>query len=753
MRNRKKIESNHEPAQFLMNRRGQLTIFIIIGIVLLFSAALITFIRQSVVLYKPPVEVAETVATELQPIQKYVTECLEIVAKEGIRKAGMQGGYIDTSKFIVNDADPTSGEGISMSPGSSIKVPYWHYMRSPNSCEAGCEFSSKMPALYRTVARGNSFEEQIDKYVQEKLSSCLRGFTSFKSQGFAIEESQITARTTITKSDIFVQAEYPLKITKEGTVQTISKFNIKLPINLARYYDLAIEITKKEAASNFLGFLALNLIDMYSGADESRLPPVADVTFKRGESISWTKNDVKDKVEEILMSHASGLQVQGSRNFEGNYYQGENTLSQGIYSLFVVPSNNTFASNAEFSYLAWWPIYLSVTPNRGNIIAPDSRSGFSNFMSAFGLNSYKFAYDVSYPVLVTLTDPTAFDGEGFTFQFALESNMRNNAMMTVDAAALGTITSPFRTYACDPENYISDEITITVSDSITKAPLGDSQVYFSFGKESCFIGNTELVSIQEANALTGQAVLDTSREAILTSRMPVGIGSLVVFREGYMSKTTPFGVLVDEKQEKEIMLDRFVKINVSAKLMPFTTGSGKTAETSWNPTGVSVELPPTGQAIVTFSRVSETPDSEQYSAVAELTGTNRTKEIELVPGNYDIVSTVIDNQLTIIPEAEECYDDNWYDSWGLGDQKCEKIDATSFDKFPMGGLELNNFPVTAEKLNGAKELVLYLIAVPSGYTRDVNGITDLKHKDMEQSGKIAEYSLNYESLLTPEFRR
>ena len=136
-----------------------------------------------------------------------------------------------------------------------------------------------------------------------------------------------------------------------------------------------------------------------------------------------------------------------------------------------------------------------------------------------------------------------------------------------------------------------------------------------------------------------------------------------------------------------------------------------------------------------------------------MTGTNRTKEIELVPGNYDIVSTVIDNQLTIIPEAEECYDDNWYDSWGLGDQKCEKIDATSFDKFPMGGLELNNFPVTAEKLNGAKELIIYLIAVPSGYTRDGNGVTDLKHKDMEQSGKIAEYSLNYESLLTPEFRR
>ncbi len=740
----------------MMNKKAQLTIFIIIGIVLLFSAALVTFIRQSVVLYKPPVEVAETVATELQPIQKYVTECLSIVAKEGIRTAGMQGGYIDASKFIVNDADPTSGEGISMSPGSAIKVPYWHYMRSQNICEAACEFSSKIPALYRTIARGNSLEEQIDKYVQEKLSSCLRGFVSFKPQGFEFEESQIKATTTITKTDVFVQAEYPLKITKGGTVQTISKFSVKLPIILAKYYDLAVEITKKEAESNFLGFLALNLIDMYSGVDENRLPPVADVTFKRGESVSWTNDEVKAKVEEILMSHTSGLQVQGTSNFEGNYYQGENALSGGVYSLFVVPSDNTFASNAEFSYLAWWPVYLSITPGRGSIIAPDSRSGFSSFMSTFGLNSYKFAYDLSYPVLITLTDPSAFDGEGFTFQFALESNIRNNAMMKVDAAALGTITSPVQTYVCDPSNYNSDEITITVSDSITKAPLGDAQIYFSFGKESCFIGNTELVSLQEASAITGQAAADTSRKAILTSRMPVGIGSLAVFKEGYMSKTTPFGVLLDEKQDKEIALDRFVKINVSAKLAPFSKKvSGLNInDYAWTPTGTFDDLASTNQAVITFSRIPETKDSEQYAVAVEFLGTKeRTKEIELVPGDYNIVATLLDNQITIVPEAEECFDDDWYDQFGLGKQKCEKIDAITFDRFPMGGIEFNSFSISAENLNGAKELAMYLISVPSGYIRDANGVTNLKHKDLEEAGKFGDYSLSYESLITPEFRK
>ncbi|MEK6886507.1 MAG: hypothetical protein AABW88_01625, partial [Nanoarchaeota archaeon] len=721
----------------MKSKKAQLTIFIIIGIVLLFSAALITFIRQNVVLYKPPVEITETVATELQPIQRYVIECLEIVAKEGIRKAGVQGGIIDTSRITVNDLDPTSAEGISMSPGSSIKIPYWHYMKSPNSCDGNCEFASNMPALFRTSGKGNSLEEQLDKYIREKISSCTRGFSSFRKRGFTFEESQIKVTSTIAKTDVFVRAEYPLKITKDEIVQTISKFSVKIPINLAKYYELAAEVTKKEAETNFLGYFAINLIDIYSGVDKNRLPPLADTSFKRGGVISWPKNEVKNKVQELLMSNVVGMQITGTSNYEGNYYQGNDPLAKGMYSFYILPSDKTYRVNADFTYLAWWPIYLHVTPSRGELITPNSRGGFDSFISLFNINQYKFAYDVSYPVLISISDPTELDGDGFIFQFSLESNLRNNAMMTVDTVNMGSIASPRESFVCDPDNFNSGNITVIVSDSMTKDPIEDAQVFFSFGRESCYIGVTEVSSLRENNKITG--------DAVLKAKMPPGLGSLVVFKEGYMSKTIPFGAYLDEEQEISVELEKFVDLNVSVKLVPFVkriTGITLVEDNSmdqvdlensvinytWSPLGTTLPMTlPTHQAVISFSRISETADSEEYAAFADLSGSNGTAQITLPPGDYDIQATLLDNRKTIVPEGEECFDDSFWDQFGLGDQKCEIIDAVVFAKFPNGGVMLDSFSVTASKLNGAKEVVIYLILAPTGYTRDVTGVTNLVH--------------------------
>jgi len=325
-----------------MNKKAQLTIFIIIGIVLLFSAALIIYIKQSITEYKPPVEIAfEEVPTELQPLQRFVTICVESTAKEAIIKAGVQGGYVDASNIIVNDQDPTSAEGISFSPGSDVVVPYWHYMKSSNTCNEQCEFDSKQLPLFRRVGTGNSLEEQIDEYVEQKLSGCIRDFFTFRQQGFEIEQSTIKAFTTIARTDVFVQLDYPLTVIREGRVEKMSKFTARIPVNLGKFYDLAIELTEKEAKTSYLGFMAFNLIDVYSGIDKNKLPPLADSTFKRGGFVSWLHRDVKSNIEELLMIHTPALQAIGTSNFQGNYYDGDDQLAQGLYSLFILPLNKT----------------------------------------------------------------------------------------------------------------------------------------------------------------------------------------------------------------------------------------------------------------------------------------------------------------------------------------------------------------------------------------------------------------------------
>jgi len=741
----------------IKGKKAQLTIFIIIGIVLLFSAATILYIKQSITQYKPPIESIEQVSAELQPIQNYVTECLDMIAKEAIRKAGTQGGYLDVSNILFNDADPTSGEGISMSPGSEIKIPYWYYMKSANNCEEKCVFASKQPSLYRKTGFGNSIEEQIDKYIEQKLSSCTREFTSFEAQGFDVQESSIKAITTITKTNVFVQLNYPLTIIREGVSEKISKFTVRIPINLGKFYDLAAELTQKEISTSFLGFMAINLIDVYSGTDENKLPPLVDYVFGKPSKEMWLHRDVKSKLEELLMIYTSALQATGTDNFKGNYYEGTDQFAEGLYSLFILPLNNTHQSNAEFTYLSWWPTYLKVTPSEGELIKPDSAANFDSIISSFGINVFKFSYDVSYPVLITLSDSESMDGEGFVFQFALESNIRNNRQIQSDTSLISYSGRPAQTLVCDIDNYNSNNVTVEVIDSLTKKPVEGAAVYFSFGNEACFIGETKLSDFDLSNnKITGAAINDINKKAILKSKMPVGIGALVISKDGYITKTVLFATSLTEKKKILIELDRFIDIDVSLARIPVfkkcNINAAKNCNWQLSPPAIS-GIEPTQSAIISLIRIPENNAQEQFIATTEFSGIgNRTKKIRLVPGNYQVLGSLFDNQKVIIPEDEVCYPDDWYDSWGLGKKKCEIIPLIEFNMFPKGGIMINSFKIDAQSLGNNKELVVNLISTPDGYLRNVGGITNLEHKDLEQSGNIERYSRDYFEIIKPIFK-
>lgn len=721
-----------------MNRKGQLTIFIIIGIVLLFSTALIIYIKQSVVEYKPPVEVAvEQVPTELRPLQTFITECAKSTVLEAVKKAGTQGGYIDTSKISVNDNDPTSGQGISLSPGSDVKIPYWYYMQSPNDCSQDCALATEQPSLYRSAGIGNSLEEQFDKYVEQRISICLSNFEQFKQQGLEIEAGKMKAFTTIAKTDVFVQLDFPITVKLQNRVETMSKFTARIPVNLGKFYDLAAELTKKEISSGFLSSMALNLIESYSSIDKNKLPPLADSVFDRSSPVVWMKKDVKNKLEELLMIYTPAMQAMGTLNFKGNLYKGNSPLAEGLYNLFILPMNKTYNANVEFSYLSWWPIYLKVTPSEGEMIKPESASGFSLLPALFGITQYKFAYDVSFPVLIQLSDSEALNGEGFIFQFAIESNLRNNDVIQSNATIISYSSRSKQTMVCDDKNFNSEEVTIDVSDSMTKAALEDAIVYLSFGKESCLVGTTTLVN----------------GKGIIKSKMPVGVGSLIISKEDYLSKTVPFSASLTEKKEVSAELDRFVELNISVARLPVVANTVGGA-VFWLPQQQTLpDLEATQKAVITLSRIPENNAQEEHVAVVEINGNDtQSKMARIVPGNYKIIGNLFDYQTTIIPESEECYPDDWYDNFGLGKKKCITIDEISFDVFPKGGVSIDSFVIEPETLKNSKELVITLVTAPDGYTRTEDGITNLKARDLDKMGLIEQYSRDYYELIEPVFK-
>ena len=243
-------------------KKGQITLFIILGIVLLFSTAIILFIRSQAKEEMPMVpEVTESLPTEIQPVKDFIESCVEITAKDAIEMIGVHGGYIGvTPEYIQYTAktfdldlvgmDPTSHEALAVSP--EWHIPYWNYMRSVNTCTANCQFDSKRPPLLKTQG-SDSVEVQIDRYIEANIDGCLEGLSDFEEEGFKIEKiGNISVRTIITDASTIVFVEYPFKVSTENVESKVSQYMAALDVNLKKMYNLASEISNLAVKNKFL---------------------------------------------------------------------------------------------------------------------------------------------------------------------------------------------------------------------------------------------------------------------------------------------------------------------------------------------------------------------------------------------------------------------------------------------------------------------------------------------------------------------
>ena len=72
----------------MFKKRGQITIFIIIGIILLLSFALFFYIRSLRVERVPVAPAIEEIPAALNPLKLFIDDCVESIALEGLIKLG-----------------------------------------------------------------------------------------------------------------------------------------------------------------------------------------------------------------------------------------------------------------------------------------------------------------------------------------------------------------------------------------------------------------------------------------------------------------------------------------------------------------------------------------------------------------------------------------------------------------------------------------------------------------------------------------
>ncbi|MEM4254011.1 MAG: hypothetical protein QXR48_01335 [Candidatus Woesearchaeota archaeon] len=721
-----------------MTKKGQLTIFIIIGLVLLVAVGVFIYLTQQKAVR--PLEAAEIkvaeVAVEVQPLQEFITQCLYVTARQGLEMIGERGGYIDPQQKH-NPFDSTEGSAVQFAPGSKLKVPYWWHMSSKNNCRSECEFKSERPSL-------EEIENQMNNYIKKQLPNCIGDFEKFKEQAFTITPAgEIKPTTQITKRNVVVRLEYPLEATKATERFELKEFATELPVNFYEIYSLATNITNLEAEHTFLERATRNLIDIFGRADSNALPPVSEMEFGFGTGTIWTKFDVKEKVMQMLTSYIPMLKVTYTKNYK--YLMAPAGKDKKMYEIlynrgFTVPVLEPHKDlSVKFSYLPWWNPYFDLNCN-GQLCQPEGFSSTLGFL--FGVRRYNFAYGISYPVLVEITNPEAFKGEGYSLRFFLEANMRNNEPLATMGPPLAVAEIAERSsLLCDPLQKTSGEITINIRNS-AGMPVDNAEILYRCGQETCHIG--------------------TSSDGKLIARLPRCIGGLISANHpDYPPASKPLDIIDASNNTIDLVLQKGYPVNfIVKKWMLMKTGNvsgtaGWELETTnlWN-------QGPRENTIIMLERKQEEFE-EPMTILGEVCGAPASKapvpcgrppsdisrNITLYAGDYHVTiqSFLYPSPDLVIPPEKRKF------SRGPGrSPKRVLVPPTQIvfnkEKPLMSGYAEYDWTITEEQLQAAKTIQFTYIY----YALDkVLPASRRKVEDLEVMGALFDYSEPYKDLLTP----
>jgi len=179
-----------------MKKKGQVTIFIIVAIVIIAILALYFL------LIKPPKEI-QGVYTD--SIYNFVEECIQETAEDAIYEIGQNGGYYM----------PTS---LSTRTGIA-----YYYADNKNL----------MPTQERV-------ESQISAFIKENLFFCTKNFVQFTN--YNVSQGKIDVDTTITKDKVNIKVNYPITLSQGEESSRIEDFEKDVEARLGLVYNSIAEV-------------------------------------------------------------------------------------------------------------------------------------------------------------------------------------------------------------------------------------------------------------------------------------------------------------------------------------------------------------------------------------------------------------------------------------------------------------------------------------------------------------------------------
>jgi hypothetical protein len=452
-------------------KKGQVTLFIILGLILVIAVGLLVLIQQEVIKFTP----GEIIPAGKDKFESYVESCIKQIGEDTLFTMGMQGGYVEVPETIFRDG----ALHLKISPINVI--PYWAY---------GNEIR---------ILSLEEVKSQIDNEMEKNLAGCVLGADGngmFDEEYIFQGKSPVKSDVQLLDKGIDFKVSWDLEVkSKNGELVTqMLEHEHKSDVRLKTAYEISKKIVEEEMSTLKFEDLTQDLIAL-----EHPDLPLAGMEVSCKKKV-WKQEKVKETLQEMLRINLGQVKVEGTEAVEFpskmTYYQNHYWLEMGDE---FAQSGIGEGMKITFRYDPSYPILFQVTPLDGGMMKSSSLGG-NGLLSQTCLQNWKFTYDISYPVVVQVLDPET----GYMFQSAFTVHLKRNMPSREEAVfardprgfGKGSSSDEEKSY-CENRNFAMDVITTELVESpetgvYTERPLDDVGISFTCLKYKCEIGNSKL---------------------------------------------------------------------------------------------------------------------------------------------------------------------------------------------------------------------------------------------------------------------
>ena len=216
-----------------MEKKGQITVFVIIGIVIVTLIVLLYAFRSKISV--PFLQV--NLQDEMQQVRGEIQDCLENSAAGPVERIGLQGGYLSTP------------------PGS-------YRLFNDTTISYLCFNQAGKPTCTNRLLTIDSMEEQLSNAIEEALPECLEVDVS---GGVELQlPDNYKVQTDIQASKVVVTLDYPITLisNRDGDELTETEFSATVQAPLGDLYEVAMDIVDSEATGGRFDVLTYVLSKM-----------------------------------------------------------------------------------------------------------------------------------------------------------------------------------------------------------------------------------------------------------------------------------------------------------------------------------------------------------------------------------------------------------------------------------------------------------------------------------------------------------